>query len=306
MNESCEREIEFCSSHFYEIDLESIFSIPFDIISNILSKESLQMKDEESLYEIISSKSKSKQNEDSQFFSLFSYVRFEYLSTKSMKSFIEMINASFDFLTFPIWRSLCHRLSLSVSIDFSNDGFYDQFSSVVCRFDPNSNSKQDGIISYLAKRFGGHVIDRNIVSITASSIADPQSYPLRHVADFENQSCFATKDEANSWICYDFKDIQIKVTHYSIRSRRDANAHHLRFWTLEGSKDGLKWVKIDDRQNDTSLNSQGAISVFSLSESFQEAFRMIRVRQTGKSSSNSDYLIVNTIDFFGVLKEAKH
>jgi hypothetical protein len=284
--------------------LESIFSIPIDIISNILSKESLQMKDEESLYEIISSKSK--QNEDSQFFSLFEFVRFEYLSTKSMKSFIEIINSSFDFLTFPIWRSLCHRLSLSVSIDFSNDRFCDQFSSVVCQFDPNSNSKQDGIISYLTKRYGGHVIDRNIVSITASSIAEVQSYPLRHVADFQNQSMFYTNNETNSWICYDFKDIQIKVTHYSIRSRRDSNDHHLRFWTLEGSIDGLKWVKIDDRQNDTSLNSQGAISIFSISESFEEAFRMIRIRQTGKSSSNNDYLVVNAIEFFGVLKEPKH
>jgi hypothetical protein len=150
------------------------------------------------------------------------------------------------------------------------------------------------------------VIDRNIVSITASSIYDPQSYPLRHVADFANQSCFATKNEANSWICYDFKDMQIKVTHYSIRTRRDYSNHHLRSWTLEGSKDGLKWVKIDDRQNDTSLNSTGAISAFSISKSFEAEFRMIRLRQTGKNSSGYNYLVVNAIEFFGVLKEPKH
>jgi hypothetical protein len=167
MNESCEREIEFCSSHFSEIDLTSIFSIPFEILSNIISKESLQLNDEESLYEIISSK----QNEDSRFFSLFEYVRFEYLSTKSMESFIELMKESFDFLTFPVWRSLCHRLSLSVSIDFSIDRFQNKSSSIVCRFEPNS--PQDGIISYLTKQFGGHVIDRNIVSITATSSGSP-------------------------------------------------------------------------------------------------------------------------------------
>jgi hypothetical protein len=150
------------------------------------------------------------------------------------------------------------------------------------------------------------VIDRNIVSITASSVNNPQSHPLRHVADFANQSNFQTKNEANSWICYDFKDIQIKVTHYSIRTRRDYASHHLRSWTLEGSTDGLKWVKIDDRQNDTSLNSQGAISVFSISESFEEEFRMIRLRQTEKNSSRNDQLVVNAIEFFGVLKEPKH
>jgi hypothetical protein len=219
-----------------------------------------------------------------------------------MNSFIELIHESFDLLTFPIRLSLSHRLSLSVSIPSSVDRFIDQHCCV-CRF--NRNSPQDGIISYLTKRFGGHVIDRNIVSITASSIGDRQSYPLRHVADFENQSMFHTKNEANSWICYDFKDMPIEVTHYSIRTRRDRDTRHLRFWILEGSKDGLRWVTIDDRKNDTSLNSQGAISTFSISEDLQEEFRQIRLRQTGKNSSGDHYLVVNAIEFFGVLKGLK-
>jgi hypothetical protein len=122
-----------------------------------------------------------------------------------------------------------------VLIESSIDRFRAKFSSVACRFASNSN--QDEIISYLTKRFGGHVTDRNIVSITASSVADPESYPLRHVADFENQSYFLTNNEANSYICYDFKDMQMKVTHYSIRTQRSYGGHPLRSWTLEGSKD---------------------------------------------------------------------
>jgi hypothetical protein len=54
MNESCEREIQFPSSHFCEIDLTSIFPMPIDIISNIISSKSFQLKDEESLDEFIS------------------------------------------------------------------------------------------------------------------------------------------------------------------------------------------------------------------------------------------------------------
>jgi hypothetical protein len=100
--------------------------------------------------------------------------------------------------------------------------------------------------------------------------------------------------------------MQIKVTHYSIRSRRDGDSEHVRSWTSEGSKDGLKWVKIDDRQNDRSLNGKGAISTFSISESFEEEFGMIRLRQTGKNNTGTDYLTVNAIEFFGVLKEPKH
>jgi hypothetical protein len=298
-DESCEREIEFCSSHFYELDSKTISSLPFELVSSIISNASIRLRDEESLYEMISSR----QHEDSRFSSLYCHLRFEYLSTASMSSFISRITESFDLLTFPIWCSLCHRLSLSVSVDFSSDQFVKRYLPIVCSFRPPSNL--DGIISYLTKRHGGHVIDHDIVSITASSSYDQQSHPVRQVADFGDQCWFATQDQANSWICYDFKEIQIKVAHYSIRSRCDYNAQHLRFWTLEGSNDGLSWVQIDDRKNDTSSNGKGAISTFSISSGSQEQFRMIRLQQTGKNSSGDDLLSVSAIEFFGVLKGLK-
>jgi hypothetical protein len=149
------------------------------------------------------------------------------------------------------------------------------------------------------------VIDRDIVSITASSFFNAQSYPLRDVADFQNRNLFLTNSVANSWICYDFKDMRIKVTQYSIRTRYNYNGNHLRCWTLEGSKDGLTWMAIDDRKNDSSLNGQGVISTFPISTKFEEGFRMIRLRQTGKDSSGCDYLTVSAIEFFGVLEIPK-
>jgi hypothetical protein len=99
--------------------------------------------------------------------------------------------------------------------------------------------------------------------------------------------------------------MQMKVTHYSIRTRRDNNSHHLCSWILEGSHDGLKWVTIDQHVNDTSLNDVGEISTVLILESFQEEFRIIRLRQTGKNSSRTDYLVVNAIEFFGILNKLK-
>jgi hypothetical protein len=84
------------------------------------------------------------------------------------------------------------------------------------------------------------VIDHNLVSIPASSIFKPDSSPARQVADFENHNGFDTKNEANSWICSNFKEMQIEVTYHSIRNRRDSNSHHLHSWRLEGSKDELR------------------------------------------------------------------
>jgi hypothetical protein len=77
----------------------------------------------------------------------------------------------------------------------------------------------------------------------------------------------------------------------------------LRFWTLEGSRDGSEWIELDRRKNNTDLNSQGATATFPVSRS--DEVQMIRLRQIGKNSSNSDYLTVSAIEVFGVLVESK-
>jgi hypothetical protein len=72
---------------------------------------------------------------------------------------------------------------------------------------------------------------------------------------------------------------------------------------LEGSLDGSKWIELDRRENNTELNSQGAIATFPVSRS--DDVHMIRIRQLGKNSSNNDYFIVSAIEVFGVLMESK-
>jgi hypothetical protein len=69
----------------------------------------------------------------------------------------------------------------------------------------NSNSNHDGRISYLAKRFGGHVIYSNIISITVNNVGYPDERPLLAVADFDDETHFHTENDPNSWLCYDFK-----------------------------------------------------------------------------------------------------
>jgi hypothetical protein len=45
------------------------------------------------------------------------------------------------------------------------------------------------------------------------------------------------------------KDMNIKPTHYTLRSPRNFNGYHLRFWTLEGSRDGSEWIVERTTQN---------------------------------------------------------
>jgi hypothetical protein len=75
---------------------------------SIISHKSLKVRDEDSLYELI----KKQYCVDSRYSNFFEFVRFEYLSAKSMFSFIELINKSFQVLAFAVWEALNRRLSL--------------------------------------------------------------------------------------------------------------------------------------------------------------------------------------------------
>jgi hypothetical protein len=122
---------------------------------------------------------------------------------------------------------------------------------------------------------------------------------MRRVADFQNRTLFYTENTSYSWICYDFKDMRVTLTHYSVRSCRDGNDQHLRSWILEGSIDCEAGVEIGHRTNDSTLNSQGAIATFPISSSSN--YQSIRLRQIGVHSSNNHYLRVNAIEFYGTL-----
>jgi hypothetical protein len=49
-------------------------------------------------------------------------------------------------------------------------------------------SQFDGIILYPTNQFGGHVIDRDIVWMTVSSIVDTQDYPFRNIGNFQHDT----------------------------------------------------------------------------------------------------------------------
>jgi hypothetical protein len=302
IGDDCEAEIEFCSSHLYELEAADLRSLPFELFSSIISHKSIRLKDEDSFYSIIHSRVCT----ESDFLGLFEYVRFEYLSSTSIEMFIELMNKSLEGMTMGLWGSLCRRLSFGHR-DFRDDRFFGRFNYDVCPF--VSSSPLDGILSHLSRKYGGHVSDGEIISITASGIGSiidtPEVNPLGNLASVGHGEVFYTRNAANSWICYDFKEMQISLTHYSIRTDCDYQCYHLRSWILEGSKNGLSWTELDRRENDTTLDSPGVIGTFSIGEGNGEGFRMIRLQQTGRNSRDTDELVVTAIEFFGDIKRLK-
>jgi hypothetical protein len=158
----------------------------------------------------------------------------------------------------------------------------------------------NGIIAHLTRGCGGNVHDRNTVAISASANED---FLEKNAADSEVENCFESNNSANQWLCYDFKTMTIKPTHYSIRSYFTGNpgSHNPKNWVIEGSQDGNSWIELDRRDNNNELNGGDPTRTFSISRS--EEVRLIRIRQTGLNHAGYHILLFSSFEIFGCLIE---
>jgi hypothetical protein len=103
-------------------------------------------------------------------------------------------------------------------------------------------------ISYLTRKHEGNVHDRGIVTIISSEPSrDSSSHAAKNAADLTADSFSYSKSAPNQWLCYDFGDHRINLTHYLIRSRYDSGTNYcyLKSWVIEISKDGSHWEEVD-------------------------------------------------------------
>jgi hypothetical protein len=202
-----------------------------------------------------------------------------------------------------IWHQLCCRLILPVDIcDVSHD--VSRYSSRFIEF--KSSSPLSGIISYLTMKHGGNVSDTNIVTITASSVLNGSStYGAKKASDLTADSYWCSNNEDNSWLRYDFKDMRIKPTHYSVRSRCDGGTddHYPKNWIVEVSNDGSRWTTIDERRNNNDMKGANMTRTFTVSPC--DYCRFIQIRQQGYNwySVNSYNFIISSFEIFGNLRE---
>jgi hypothetical protein len=155
----------------------------------------------------------------------------------------------------------------------------------------------DGIISYLTTKYGGNVHEKGVVSITSKSVVnDDAGQGPMNTADLTAHSHFFSAFQPGQWICWDFGDLRISPTHYTIKGV------DLKTWVLEGSLDGANWTEID-RQTDNwdfyGINAR--TGSFSVSRSLK--CRFIRLTQIAKNGSARDDLFLYAVEFFGQLSE---
>eukprot|EP01112_Ceratiomyxa_fruticulosa_P021039 TRINITY_DN7323_c0_g1_i1.p1 TRINITY_DN7323_c0_g1~~TRINITY_DN7323_c0_g1_i1.p1 ORF type:complete len:585 (-),score=125.19 TRINITY_DN7323_c0_g1_i1:96-1850(-) len=112
-----------------------------------------------------------------------------------------------------------------------------------------------------------------------------------------------TMDVPASWISVSIGSNRTLVpNYYTLRHGGNSRADCLRNWTLQGSLDSKNWTVLARHAMDTSLNGNFATCSWAIPDC-KEAYRFFRVVQTGRNSSNHNFLSLSGIEFYGDLYE---
>lgn len=292
--------INYLSSHFFELNeeqKEEIMKIDFELIEKVLNNEKLQINDEDQLLRFINSL----YLKDKKYSNLYCYIIFSNVSAESMKEFVEIYDIN-DINNF-IWKSITERLTKEIK---NNNNLCQKRYKVEhkskeeekkrMKFSYQKGNCFNGILNHLRNKSNGKI--ENEVNITSLSARD-NDVPL-NVTIFEDDSkYFYSKDEKNQWLCFDFKDRSVILSGYIIKS--DNSSYHPKNWIIEGSNNQSEWETIDEQKNFLGLEKRHVICEFMIPNPKSKSFRYIRLRQTGKTWGNHDFLVIGSMELYGTL-----
>jgi hypothetical protein len=116
-----------------------------------------------------------------------------------------------------------------------------------------------------------------------------------NAADFMLDRYFSSNDRPCEWICWNFGQKLIGLTHYTIK------ALGLKSWVLEGSMDGASWMATDWQMDRHDFDD--AWNAASFPASVPGEFRFIRLTQTDTAHKGENLLALHALEFFGTLSE---
>jgi hypothetical protein len=113
-----------------------------------------------------------------------------------------------------------------------------------------------------------------------------------------------TQDKPNQWMSVDLGEGRSLVpNYYCLRHGKGTGSSRLRFWRLQGSKDGKKWVTLREHKKDHVLADEGfSVGGWAIpAKGSSEGFRKFRIVQTGKDSDGKHVLCCAGIELYGKL-----
>jgi hypothetical protein len=164
-----------------------------------------------------------------------------------------------------------------------------------------SGAPLDGIIAFITKKCNGNVHEKGVVEVIGKAYNAIPNNAAKKVADLTSNSNFYSVDEPDQSVCYDFRKLRIKPTHYTIRSACDGYVDYsnLKSWVIEVSDDGREWTEIDRRENNNELNAKNVIKTFQVQKSVE--CRFFRLRQIDKNHRGYHHIVISSFEVFGTL-----
>lgn len=112
-----------------------------------------------------------------------------------------------------------------------------------------------------------------------------------------------TNSQANSYFQLDIGEtLTFDLKSYTLRNRGDFNGHLPRSWKLQGSTNGINFVDLDVQSGRTDFAHNTWIKM-DLPVNDTTSYRIFRLTQTAKNSSNADFFVMGEVEFYGDLSQ---
>jgi hypothetical protein len=285
------KEVEFIASHLKDCSIDELRSLPIDCLAMILSNERLTITTEDFLCKLV-------MELGSDFFSLFEFIHFEFISSSIALKFVEVYESCLHLLNFSIWKSICSRFVLPVVPTKLSSTARHMMNLI--HISSDASGWLNGIIHYLQDH---HCTNFSVVpSTTIEKAWESRGNGAEHAIQLEDSSVyFVSENIPNQWLRLDFQDMRVRVLSYTLRTHvLDAGYCHLKNWVIEGSLDSEEWIRLDTQNNNGDLNGKSRLAHFKISGSSPEC-RYVRVRSTGLNHQGAHYLVVGCFELFGDL-----
>jgi hypothetical protein len=154
-----------------------------------------------------------------------------------------------------------------------------------------------GIIAHLTRKYGGNIARAGVIAVIGERLINGD---LNNLVELDADSEYCSYIAPNQWVGYDFREMRVTPTHYSLRSGTGNFGGELSAWVIEGSLDGKVWVELQSVTGCRGLNTQGVVRSFPISKRMICRFWRLRQIEVRREHSN---IILTGIELFGELTE---
>lgn len=169
------------------------------------------------------------------------------------------------------------------------------------KFEYKEGHEFEGIFRHLIVLHGENISRNGTISVTSNSVCGT-IYEPSNLLDGSNKDYSAVHSEGKTaWILFDFKNMEVEVTGYSIKTSHHTIGH-ITSWVIETSEDKNQWKVIDEHSDYSGLSTPRITKTFSVKPN--GFVRYCRFRHTGNPTRGGN-LEFNRIEFYGRLKTLK-